>query len=176
MLIATCDDERQYCNQVECFVTRLGEELQMKLQCDKYTSGAELLKNNLQKYKIIFLDIDMKSENGLDIADQIRESNSKIEIIFLTALIQYAVDGYKVRAYRFLVKPMEYDDFVFQVKGLFLRLGQLEKNNLLVKREGQDYMIKIEDLLYIEVLNHDLTYHCTKNDMLLVSCEKWKFI
>ncbi len=165
MRIATCDDEREYCDQVEFFVTRLGEELQMKLQCDKYTSGADLLKNNFQKYKIIFLDIDMKSENGLEIAEKIRESNSKIEIIFLTALIQYAVDGYKVRAYRFLVKPMEYDDFVFQVKGLFLRLGQLEKNNLLVKREGQDYMVKIEDLLYIEVLNHDLTYHCTKNDI-----------
>ena len=153
MLIATCDDERQYCDQVEFFVTRLGEEL----QCDKYTSGADLLKNNFQKYKIIFLDIDMKSENGLEIAEKIRESNSKIEIIFLTALIQYAVDGYKVRAYRFLVKPMEYDDFVFQVKGLFLRLGQLEKNNLLVKKEGKDFMVKIEDILYID--------HCTKKDI-----------
>lgn len=165
MLIATCDDEPQYCDQVECFVTKLGEDLKIKLQCDKYTSGAELLKNNFQQYQIIFLDIDMKDENGIDIAEKIRENNIKVEIIFLTALIQYAVDGYKVRAYRFLVKPIEYDDFVFQVKELFLRLDHLEKSNFILTKEGQDYTVKIEDVMYIEVLDHNLTYHCTKYDI-----------
>lgn len=165
MLIATCDDEPQYCDQVESFVKRLGEDLKIEFQCHKYTSGAELLKNNFQQYKIIFLDIDMKNENGINIAEKIRQSNLNIEIIFLTALIQYAVDGYKVRAYRFLVKPIEYDDFVFQVKELFLRLHYLEKSHLVLIKEGQDYTVKIEDILYVEVLNHDLTYHCRRYDI-----------
>lgn len=165
MLIATCDDEPQYCDQVEYYVTKLGENLKINLQCDKYTSGAELLKNNFQQYQIIFLDIDMKDENGIDIAEKIRENNVKVEIIFLTALIQYAVDGYKVKAYRFLVKPIEYDDFVFQVKDLFLRLNHLEKSRLVLTKEGQNYTVKIEDILYVEVFNHNLTYHCTKYDI-----------
>lgn len=165
MLVATCDDELQYCEQVEAFMTRLGDELGIETRCDKYKSGAELLNNPFHQYQIIFLDIDMKDENGIDIAEKIRESSQEIEIIFLTAFIQYAVEGYKVRAYRFLVKPIDYDDFVFQVKELLVRLHQKGEGRLTVTKEGQDYTIPIEDILYIEVMNHTLTYHCTKYDM-----------
>ena len=95
MLIATCDDEIKYCEQVECFLTRLEESLGIEIKCDKYCSGAELLKSNFNQYKIIFLDIDMLTENGINIAEKIREKNQQVEIVFLTALIQYAVEGYK---------------------------------------------------------------------------------
>ena len=114
MLIATCDDEVQFCKQVELYIKGLGKELGIETKCDKYISG---------KYQIIFLDIELKNENGIDIAEKIRKTNENVEIIFLTAFIQYAVDGYKVKAYRFLVKPVNYDDFVFQLNELFIRIN-----------------------------------------------------
>lgn len=172
MLIATCDDEIKYCEQVECFLTRLGESLGIEIKCDKYCSGAELLKSNFNQYKIIFLDIDMLTENGINIAEKIREKNQQVEIVFLTALIQYAVEGYKVKAYRFLVKPVKYDDFEFQLKDLLLRLDNFEKSNLVLVKDGQEYTVKIEDIIYIEVLDHDLTYHCVNYDITVIGTMK----
>ncbi len=165
MLIATCDDEIKYCNQVEEFSKKLAQTLGIEVQCDKYESGTELLKKDIRQYKIIFLDIDMKDENGIHIAEKIREIDKKVEIIFLTALIQYAIEGYRVNAYRFLVKPMEYNDFEFQLAELFVRINRFEKSNLKLTREGQDYTIKIDDIMYIEVMNHSLTYHCVNYDI-----------
>lgn len=160
MLIATCDDEMQYCEQIEKFITKLGTTLGIDVECDKYDSGSKLLNSNYSKYQIIFLDIIMPDENGIYIAEKIRETNQKVEIIFLTALLQYAIDGYKVRAYRFLVKPIQYEDFVFQLKELFIQLDGIEKNKLELRKYGQSLDIKIKDIIYVEVIDHFLTYHC----------------
>lgn len=160
MLIATCDDEIQYCEQVENFMIRLGNSLGIDIKCDKYSNGKELLESNFNQYQIIFLDIDINNENGIQIAEKIRETNQKVQIIFFTALIQYAIDSYKVNAYRFLVKPIEYEDFVFQLTELLIRLNDYEKSNLVLTKDGQEYIIKIKDIIFVEVMDHTLTYHC----------------
>ncbi len=172
MLIATCDDEVQFCKQVELYIKGLGKELGIETKCDKYISGEDLLASDYNKYQIIFLDIELKNENGIDIAEKIRKTNENVEIIFLTAFIQYAVDGYKVKAYRFLVKPVNYDDFVFQLNELFIRINNYEKSNLLLTKEGQKYNIKIQDIIYIEVMDHNLTYHCANCEITVVGTMK----
>ena len=53
---------------------------------------------------IIFLDINMDEIDGLTIAERIREKYEEVPIVLVTAFINYALDGYKVRASRFLVK------------------------------------------------------------------------
>lgn len=136
------------------------------------TLGEDLLASDYNKYQIIFLDIELKNENGIDIAEKIRKTNENVEIIFLTAFIQYAVDGYKVKAYRFLVKPVNYDDFVFQLNELFIRINNYEKSNLLLTKEGQKYNIKIQDIIYIEVMDHNLTYHCANCEITVVGTMK----
>lgn len=165
MLIAVCDDEIEYCNQVENYIIQLGKETDISVRCDKYTSGEELLKSDFNQYQIVFLDINVHEENGIQIAEEIRKINQRIEIIFLTAFIQYALDGYRVKAYRFLLKPIEYEDFVFQTRELLIRLHEQKRNCLSLVSQGQKYEIKIEEIYFIEVLNHELTYHCTKGNI-----------
>lgn len=165
MLIAVCDDEIKYCNQVEDFLIQLGKETETEIRCDKYTSGEELLESDFNQYQIIFLDINIQQENGIQIAEEIRKVNQKIELIFLTAFIQYALDGYRVKAYRFLLKPIEYEDFVFQTKELIIRLSEYERNRLELVSQGQKYELKLEEIYYVEVLNHELTYHCVKGNL-----------
>lgn len=165
MLIAVCDDEMEYCNQVEAFLWQLGNELGISIQCDKYISGEELLKSRFNQYQIAFLDINIQNENGIEIAEKIREVNQTMEIIFLTAYIQYALEGYRVKAYRFLLKPIAYEEFVFQLKELLLRLNDYERNHLKLVSYGQKYELKIEEIYYIEVMNHELTYHCVRGEV-----------
>lgn len=85
MKVAACDDEMIYCNQVENFFKKISKEYRVEIQCDKYTSGLQLLENDINQYSIIFLDIDMEDENGLQVAEKIRKENQTVELIFLTA-------------------------------------------------------------------------------------------
>lgn len=166
-MIATCDNEIQYCEQVENYITRLGNSLKIDIKCDNYKNGKELLDSNFNQYQIIFLDINIQDENGIHIAEQIRKSNEKVEIIFLSALIQYAVEGYRVNAYRFFLKPIEYKDFAFQLTELLIRLNNYEKNNLILTKGRQKYTIHIDDIIYIEVIDHNLIYHCIDNNITI---------
>lgn len=167
MMIATCDNDIQYCEQVENYITRLGNSLRIDVKCDKYQSGKELLESNFNQYQIIFLDINIQDESGIHIAEQIRKSNEKVEIIFLSTLIQYAVEGYRVNAYRFFLKPIEYKDFAFQLNELLIRLNNYEKNNLILTKGRQKYTINIDDIIYIEVVDHNLIYHCIDNKITI---------
>lgn len=160
MKVAACDDEMIYCNQVENFLIRIGQEHGIKIQCDKYTSGLQLLKNDINQYSVIFLDIDMEDENGLQVAEKIRKENQTVELIFLTALLQYAVDGYRYRAYRFLVKPITYKDFLFQLKELIIQLISHENHTITIRSGVLEQTINIYHIMYVEVMNHNLLYHC----------------
>ena len=60
-------------------------------------------------FDLIFMDIDLGIENGMDAAREIREFDRSTPIIFVTNLAQYAVQGYEVKALDFIVKPFKDD-------------------------------------------------------------------
>lgn len=63
---------------------------------------------------IVFLDIELQGENGIDIAKEIRRINEDIYIVFATAYSQYAVDAFSVEAFDYILKPFE-DERIIEV-------------------------------------------------------------
>jgi len=55
-----------------------------------YTSGRELLEKDLSRVQIVFLDIDMPEQSGLDIAKILREHYPELILVFVTAFIEYS--------------------------------------------------------------------------------------
>ena len=114
--IAICDDERYFRNEI---YRRLEDYLKRKnieYEIDIYTTGEELceLGEKIVNYLIVFLDINMKGMNGVDVAQRIRLYSEKIFIVFITAYIDYSIDGYKVGAVRYLLKNNENFQFAIE--------------------------------------------------------------
>lgn len=104
MTAAICDDNKDF---LRLFQERLEAYCALKdwpLQCRTFTSGADLLKSGFDNIDVVFLDIDMPGMNGLDVAGTLRGRYPEIVIVFVTAYIEYAVDGYSVEAFRYLLK------------------------------------------------------------------------
>lgn len=59
------------------------------------------------KFVVVFLDICMEGQNGLDAAAQLRKANTETKIVFVTSAAEYALDAYKVYPFDFLVKPFD---------------------------------------------------------------------
>lgn len=104
--IAICDDEAYFRNREKELIGQYMENRGYECQIDLYASGRELLERvdaNL-RYDVIFLDISMEEMDGLETAEGIRKLSETVYIVFVTAYITYALEGYKVGAVRYLLK------------------------------------------------------------------------
>ena len=88
--------------------------------------------------------------NGMNTARQIRELDKKVEIIFITSLIEYALEGYEVRAYRYLIKPIKYDDLKNNVLNCIKEIS-IQNKYIIVKEQGNRIKLDINEITYIEV-------------------------
>ena len=74
-----------------------------------YPGGEEFLEafNKSGRFDIVFLDIYMNGMDGMSVAKQLRQKDAECRLVFVTSSDSFAVEGYKVRAFRYLVKPYE---------------------------------------------------------------------
>ncbi len=103
---------------------------------------------------LVFLDIQMNSINGLEIADTLPEKSC---FIFTTAYAQYAIEGFNLDAVDFLHKPFSYERFVVAVEKALRRIESkrnLSSECLMVKQEYNNVNIPLSDILYIEAMGN----------------------
>lgn len=122
----------------------------------KYSSAVQAMKELAnQQVELIFLDIQMPELNGLEFSRMLPPETC---IIFTTAFDQYAIDGYKVNAIDYLLKPISYPDFLqaankaLHQHELMHRSPQDEIDSIFVKSEYKLVQIKLKNILYVEGL------------------------
>lgn len=160
--IGICDDEKEIGDLIEGHLHNILKNTEYEIE--KYSSGEELLQASFKDIDILLLDIQMGKLNGMDTARKIREVDNKMEIIFLTSLIDYVQEGYEVRAYRYLLKPIELEELN---KHLLACINEIEKNKnhyILIKNKSNTYKIYSNEITYIEVQKKDMIIHTINKD------------
>ena len=131
---------------------------------------------------LIFLDIQMPELSGLEFA---RILPPQTRIIFTTAFNQYAIDGYKVNAMDYLLKPISYDDFLQACnKALeYFTSQQIHTSNkekadrfIFVKSEYKLVRINLDDVLYIEGVKDYVKIYFDNGDKPVMSLMNMKRI
>lgn len=104
--IAICDDEAYFRNREKKLIEQYMGKRGYDCLIDLYASGKKLLErtDTDMPYDVIFLDISMEEMDGIQTAERIRKLSNKVYIVFVTAYITYALEGYKVGAARYLLK------------------------------------------------------------------------
>ena len=146
------DDEPMAINLVESYVVKTPF---LKLK-GKFSSAIEAF-DFLQKepVEVLFLDIQMPDLTGLEFSKMIPKST---RIVFTTAFDKYALDGFKVEALDYLLKPFDYAEFLTaatKAKEWFKLVNskvQERKEFLFVKSGYKQLRIKLSDVLYFEGL------------------------
>ena len=130
------------------------------------TKALDFTKNN--HVDLVFLDIEMPSINGLELAKQLPANTL---FIFTTAYPQFAIDGYELDAIDYLLKPITKDRFDSSVKKYvdFFQMTSTKNQStyLFVKADGKQVKINFSDLIYIEGLKDYIRIH-TKTEKILV--------
>lgn len=106
---------------------------------------------------ILFLDIQMPRVDGMSCAQLIRQRDPSVILIFVTGMVQYAVQGYRVEALDYLVKPVTPSVLAHSLHRALKRLNK--RRNLTVRAADGLHSLNAEELLYAEAVNHRVVLH-----------------
>ena len=148
------DDEPLAVKKIAAFIQKT-PFLELVAECRSAFDAIDLINNN--EVQLLFIDINMPDLNGMEF---VKSLTNKPYIVFTTAYSEYAVEGFKVDAVDYLLKPIDYTSFLkaaTKVKNLIdlkapasVESIKATSNHLFVKSEYKLVRIELDDITYIE--------------------------
>lgn len=172
MRIAICDDSQLDAKRIEWALSSVSADAEITY----YSSGRELIETieGGAQFDVVFLDIYMPGENGVDVAERLRELLPQIGIIFSTSSPDHAVEAFKVQAVDYLIKPSSEMDIVRAYTRVGLNADR-RANTVLIKAGGEILVFNQAEVARIESDKHythiittdgtDTTLHMNYSDV-----------
>lgn len=113
--IAVVEDEIEMTNQLLKYVKQFFNENDLDYSVATYNNAIKLLDNYDFSFDLILMDINMPLLDGMSASKKLREIDSEVTLIFITSLAQYAINGYEVNAFDFVLKPISYYNFALKL-------------------------------------------------------------
>lgn len=161
--IALCDDEADKLRETAALVQRYFQaRTSVSGQVETFPGGGELLARVQEPhgFDIYILDILMPGLSGIDAARKLRQLGDGGEIIYITNSNDFAADSYEVRAFSYLLKPVDEARLFKVLDGAVEKLEHRRSSAVMVNTPGGMQRIRLEQILYVERMGHCMRYHC----------------
>lgn len=183
MKIAICDEE----TNVRILIKNMILEKKAEVQIEEFEDGRDMEEADALQYDIIFLDVSMKNQNGVETVRHIREKqqNAKTDIwgsfpliIFITGYLEYMLDAISFHAFGYLVKPLKKEEFDRCFENAIEECEKRDERNgqkcLLIKIGAASRKICTDEIKYVEsekrkniihLIDENLTYYGLMGDL-----------
>ena len=169
--IAVIEDDNDCAEELQSFINRYKIDKGLSIETHIFKTADEFLKEfRPGYYQMIFLDIEMPGTNGMEAAKIIREKDEQTFLFFVTNLSQYALESYEVQAFNFMVKPIEYDNFILKIERAIKKIKTDADQKIIIKIRDKRHdgyaekVFSVSDIKYVEVYNHQIIYHTLDGD------------
>lgn len=159
MNVAIVEDDNATALQIREFVMQFGKDNGEQFDVSIFGDGLDFLDGYKAQYSIILLDIELPHSNGMEVVRKIRETDMLSVIMFITNLSSYAVQGYSVDAVDYVLKPLNYQSFVFRFRRAMASVMRADKRKIQIRSERNLLKIDIDDIYYLEICGHELKIH-----------------
>ena len=159
MRVAIIEDDTQQAETTAAFLSRFSSERERPISYTIFTTGDDAIKAYKPVWDLILLDIEMPGTNGMDVARAIRANDQKVEIVFITQLAGFAIEGYEVRAFDYILKPVAYAPFALKLDRVCQAIDWHRDAQITVTNQTGSHRIACSDALYIASEDHRLTFH-----------------
>lgn len=163
--IAVVEDSAQDRAVLDSYLERYGQEEDCPLQIVHFSDGDEITENYKGGFDLILMDIEMRFQDGMSAAEEIRRADPEVLIIFITNSPQYAIKGYAVNALDYILKPVSYYAFSQRMQRVRELLAHRKSTYLMVPCGGGMQKLAASDIYYVEVCDHDLLFHTKQGNV-----------
>ena len=166
--IAFCDDELSVLNDIRVLLDQYRVERNQEIDYTVFQSPLNLLAEIERgtRFDILFLDVLMPGETGIDAAAEIRNYDSNVKIIFLTSSSEFAVQSYTVGAYFYQLKPIWRESFFRLMDSAISACEKEQSNSLILRCKSGIMRIELRHLEFCEVIHRTLFIHLTSGKVL----------
>lgn len=119
--IAICDDDIHATGKMDTYLHEIARRNFIETEIEVFEDGKELADFIYKgtRFDLIFLDIEMKQEDGITAAKRIRECDKNVLIVYVTSHENHMQESFLVRPFRFLIKPVSIDEFEICFKAAY---------------------------------------------------------
>ena len=158
--VAIVEDLDSDAQLVETYLRQYSQQWDIYFDIQRFLSGESFLSDARKHYDLVFMDMQLTGIDGLDTSYKFRKRNCTAELIFVTSIEHYAVKGYDAGADDFILKPFGYPIFEAKLKKAIQRLVAADTSvPIRVSTKGQLQLIPARNIVYMEVVRHDVIYH-----------------
>ena len=154
---AIVEDEQPAYQTLKEYLERFGKENNVEFSITHYSEGLSFLEE-CEGYDLVFMDIELPNLNGMDIATKLREKDTRVALIFVTNMVQYAIRGYSVDAIDYVLKPIQYNRFYSLMMKVSRVISLNQEKELVLKTSSGVKKVSLSALLYIQITDHLLIY------------------
>lgn len=169
MNIVICDDNEKFVAELESKIRREAALKDVIFQVKTFNSSKELLASDLSDCDVLFLDIDMPNINGLEAARMIRMNYPDLILVFITGWIEYAPAGYRVNAFRYLLKKNLSEELPVCLDEVQAKMFENAAMVTIQTRE-RTLEIAIKNILYLEGTSHRSVYLHLAKEQKAIEC------
>lgn len=146
--IVICDDLLQEAQNTATHIQNYYKQRNLPLpQIKLMQTGAQLRQEN--KIDLLFLDIELEGESGIDLAAEWNKMHPETVIVFVSSYPFYVTDTYTVKAAQFFVKPLQADIFEKEFSRILHRF-EAKQERFVRRCHGEDIIFHKEDIVYME--------------------------
>ena len=180
LIIAICDDNKIQVESTKQFIKKTS--LDYDIEYFTANSGEELLDMDklIEDFDIIFLDIEMDGLNGIETAREIRKTNNRAIIVFITGFKDYALEAYELNTFHYLLKPISQEKISELMISIIRRIDEIRayqetERIFTIKTKNKVIQLPYNEIYYFEKilrkikvisLEGEITFIGTISDLL----------
>lgn len=161
---AITDDDPEAADRLRGFLERYAAERGADFDISVFRDGAEF-SDSIEGFDIVFMDVDMPYYNGIKTAERMRKTDPSAALVFVTNLAQFAIEGYKVGASDYLVKPVGYPAFAMTMDEILPRADALRSESIELRSNYAAVRVPVGSVLYVESRGHRMIWHTDSGDV-----------
>lgn len=162
MRIAICDDEAICIEQVSAAVARYtAERADRRTELDAFSHPEDLLEaaEKIGGYDVYILDVVMPTTNGITLGAKLRDAGYNGKIIYLTSSSEYSLDAFSVRAFDYIIKPIDEQRFFNTLDEAAALISQKKDKFIIVKTKDRSIKLSFDSIVYAELSHRAIVYY-----------------